>query len=233
MLLKSFKNLLRNFCIFKKQYHSGAFLKIAPNNRKFKINNSVFVSQEILRSDTSINFKNYLEYLENRVQNLTQENSVQNLLQCNNIYDLKVSSECDIFTSYKQNNNSDAIAMNIYYSMKMFDIDVWFDKMRCDERSESGMIAGVKSCNLFCAIISPDYFKSNFCILELKTAIKYSKKIALCFNGSKFKIQEALQWIPEVFNYLKQDEIIKLDEDNEYMQVGLNKLCKRLKNHLL
>ena len=223
MLLKLFKKLT-NICIFKKQYHSRAFLKIAPNNHKNKINNSIFVSQQIQRTDTCINLENYLEYLENRLQNLSQYN---------NIYDREVSRKCNIFTSYKQNNGSDAIAINIYYSMKKFEVDVWLDKMRCDERSEAGMIAGIKSCELFCAVISPDYFKSNFCILEIKTAIKYSKKIALCFNGSKFKIQEALQWVPEVFSYLKQDEIIKLDEDNEYMQVGLQKLHKRLKNQLL
>ena len=220
MLFKLLKNFLKKIFIFKTRNSSGNFLKVAPNNPN--VNNSVFISQEMLSSESSSNLKNYLEYLENRLNTLEQNK--------NTIINQEASSNCDIFASYKQNNSSDAIAINIYYSMKKFEIDVWLDKMRSDERSESGMIQGVKSCNLFCAVISPDYFKSNFCILELKTAIKYSKKIALCFNGSKFKIQEALQWIPEVFSYLKRDEIIKLDEDNEYMQVGIEKLKKRLKN---
>ena len=220
MLFKLLKNFLKKIFIFKTRNSSGNFLKVAPNNPN--VNNSVFISHEMLSSESSSNLKNYLEYLENRLNTLEQNK--------NTIINQEASSNCDIFASYKQNNSSDAIAINIYYSMKKFEIDVWLDKMRSDERSESGMIQGVKSCNLFCAVISPDYFKSNFCILELKTAIKYSKKIALCFNGSKFKIQEALQWIPEVFSYLKRDEIIKLDEDNEYMQVGIEKLKKRLKN---
>ena len=220
MLFKLLKNFFKKIYIFKTRNSCGNFLKVAPNNPK--VNNSVFISQEILTSESSSNLKGYLEYLENRVNTLEQNK--------NTIINQEASFNCDIFASYKQNNGSDAIAINIYYSMKKFEVDVWLDKMRCDERSESGMVQGVKSCNLFCAVISPDYFKSNFCILELKTALKYSKKIALCFNGSKFKIQEALQWIPEIFSHLKQDEIIKLDEDNEYMQVGIHKLHKRLQN---
>jgi len=112
--------------------------------------------------------------------------------------------------------------------MKENKIDAWLDKMRGDERSESGMVAGVKSCRLFCAVISPSYFKSKFCLLELQTAIHMSKKIVICFNGSKFKIQEALNWIPKEYLFLKNDELIKLDEDNEYMKIGLEKVIKRL-----
>ena len=94
--------------------------------------------------------------------------------------------------------------------------------------SRAGMVAGVKSCRLFCAVISPAYFSSGFCLLEMCTAIQLGKKIALCFNGSKFKVQEALGWIPAEFAHLKADELIKLDEDNEYMEVGLKKLRSRV-----
>ena len=144
------------------------------------------------------------------------------------IYSDAKQSICDIFISYKQNDGSDALVINTHYSLKEKNVDAWLDKMRGDERSESGMVAGVKSCKLFCAVISPYYFKSKFCILELETAVKYSKKIVICFNGSKFKIQEALSWIPDEYSYLKNDELIKLDEDNEYMQIGLLKVYKRL-----
>ena len=90
------------------------------------------------------------------------------------------------------------------------------------------MVAGVKSCRLFCAVISPAYFSSGFCLLEMRTAIQQGKKIALCFNGSKYKVQDALGWIPAEFAHLKEDELIKLDEDNEFMQVSLNKLKSRV-----
>jgi hypothetical protein len=145
-----------------------------------------------------------------------------------NIYTEAQSSLCDVFISYKQNDSSDALVINMHYSMKENKLDAWLDKMRGDERSESGMVAGVKSCRLFCAVISPYYFKSKFCLLELQTAIRMSKKLVICFNGSKFKIQEALSWIPEEYLFLKNDELIKLDEDNEYMQIGLDKVIKRL-----
>ena len=133
---------------------------------------------------------------------------------------------CDIFASYKQNDGGDALLMNMYYALKP--VEVWLDKMRGEERSESGMVAGVKACRLFCAVISPAYFQSDFCLLEMRTAMQHEKKIALCYNGSKFKVQEALGWIPAEFASLKSDELIMLHEDNEFMQIGLGKIQRRL-----
>ena len=168
----------------------------------------------------NFNLTNRIDYLKNQMKRIAST--------ALNIYTEAENSVCDIFISYKQNDNSDALVINMHYSMKENKINAWLDKMRGDERSESGMVAGVKSCRLFCAVISPYYFKSKFCLLELQTAIRMSKKLVICFNGSKFKIQEALSWIPEEYLFLKNDELIKLDEDNEYMQIGLDKVIKRL-----
>eukprot|EP00964_Phaeocystis_antarctica_P123728 scaffold87429_cov73-Phaeocystis_antarctica.AAC.2 len=62
----------------------------------------------------------------------------------------------------------------------------------------------------------------------MRTALQQEKKIAVCYNGSKYKVQEALGWIPTEFALLKNEELIKLDEDMEYMKVGLDKLKQRL-----
>ena len=137
-----------------------------------------------------------------------------------------VSGGSGVFASYKQRDDNDALVMNMFYSLKP--LDVWLDKMRGEERSEAGMVAGVKACQLFCAVISPAYFKSDFCLLEIRTALQQKKRIAVCFNGSKYTVQEALAWIPTEFEPLKNDELIKLDEDMEYMVVGLGKLKQRL-----
>lgn len=231
--------------------------KIAPNKCKinnpiycnaiYNSNNTYYdkYNKKNNQKNSDAILKNYIQHLESRIMNLEtpiilQNNYVEPFLnnkinynrihKNNHIDDIIVTpySDCDIFVSYKQNDGSDALAINMYYSLKEKNTDVWLDKMRDDERSESGMISGVKSCKVFCAIISPNYFNSNFCLLELKTAILNSKKIVVCFNGSKFKIQEALSWILYEFNYLKNNELIKLDEDNEYMKIGLEKVYKRL-----
>ena len=129
-----------------------------------------------------------------------------------------------IFGSYKQNDESDALMMNLFHVFDKEGVDFWLDKMRGAERSKAGMVAGVKACDCFCAVISPEYFQSKFCVLEMKTAIQHEKQIAVCFNGSKYKVQEALKWIPDEFAHLTNNELIKLDEDNEYMKVSLEKL---------
>ena len=192
-----------------------------------KFNNTNFSWRQ--RKSNKINNYYYIQQfnLINRIDNLKMQ--MQRVASAAlNIYAEAQNSICDVFISYKQNDNSDALVINMHYSMKENKLDAWLDKMRGDERSESGMVAGVKSCRLFCAVISPSYFKSKFCLLELQTAIQMSKKIVICFNGTKFKIQEALNWIPKEYHFLKNDELIKLDEDNEYMQIGLDKVIKRL-----
>ena len=45
-------------------------------------------------------------------------------------------SQCDIFGSYKQNDGSDALMMNMYHELKP--LEVWLDKKRGEERSEAG-----------------------------------------------------------------------------------------------
>ena len=131
---------------------------------------------------------------------------------------------CDIFASYKQNDDNDGIVKTLHYELKP--LDVWLDKMRGEE--VSGIVAGVRSCDLFCAVISPAFFQSETCKLELRTAIREGMRIATCFNGSKHTVQEALAWIPAEFAQLRQDELIKLDEDIEFMEVALQKIRKRL-----
>ena len=53
-------------------------------------------------------------------------------------------------------------------------------------------------------------------------------KVALCFNGSMFKVGEALGWLPAEFEELKKDELIMVHEDSEFLSVALKKLKARV-----
>ena len=129
-----------------------------------------------------------------------------------------------IFGSYKQNDGTDALMMNMFHAFDKEGVDFWVDKMRGEERSEAGMVTGVQACDCFCAVISPQYFKSEFCVLEMQTALACEKQIAVCFNGSRHTVQAALGWIPKEFAHLKSNELIMLHEDNEFMKIGLEKI---------
>ena len=138
-----------------------------------------------------------------------------------------------IFGSYKQSDETDALMIDMFHAFEKEKVDFWLDKKRGAERSKEGMVAGVKACDCFCAVISPKYFNSDFCVLEMKTAIQHEKQIAVCFNGSKHKVQEALGWIPEEFAHLKNNELIKLDEDDEFMKTSLQKIRVVVKKHAI
>ncbi|KAL3906007.1 MAG: hypothetical protein SGPRY_010705, partial [Prymnesium sp.] len=98
-------------------------------------------------------------------------------------------------------------------------VKVWFDKMRDRERDKTGMMAGVKNTKLFLALISPKYFQSEWCLMELTTALESKKKIATAFHGCT-DVKTALSWIPENFRDLINDELIMMHEAQEYFQVG-------------
>jgi len=89
---------------------------------------------------------------------------------------------------------------------------VWLDKL-AEDRSERGMTDGVKESDVFVAVISPGYFASKFCCLELDTALKTGKPIVVVWNQSKDKVQTAFKWIPEELEFLKQNELLPIMED--------------------
>ena len=69
------------------------------------------------------------------------------------------------FLSYKQDNGNDG-AVQMLANQPGFVGSVWLDKL-VEDRSEEGMVAGVTSQDVFVAILSPKYFESQFCCLEL------------------------------------------------------------------
>ena len=80
------------------------------------------------------------------------------------------------------------------------------------------MVAGVTSQDVFVAILSPKYFESQFCCLELHTALKMGKPILVVWNQSKFTVQAALGWIQalpqlELKTLLKKNELLPIQED--------------------
>ena len=75
------------------------------------------------------------------------------------------------------------------------------------------MVDGVTTSDVFIAIISPKYFSSYFCCLEMRTALSQGKRILVVWNQSKFMVQDALGWIPDALSVLKNNEFLPIQED--------------------
>ena len=114
------------------------------------------------------------------------------------------------FLSYKQDDHNDG-AVQMLYSLLPKDSS-WLDK-HAKDRSEEGMVAGVTESDVFVAIISPKYFSSYFCCLEMHTALSQGKRILVVFNQSKSRVQDALGWIPPELGMLKSNELLPIQED--------------------
>ena len=123
------------------------------------------------------------------------------------------------FLSYKQDNGNDG-AVQMLANQPGFKDSVWLDKL-VEDRSEEGMVRGVTSQDVFVAILSPKYFESKFCCLEMHTALRLGKPILVVWNQSKFTVQTALGWVqalpqPELTtgsSSLLRNELLPIQED--------------------
>ena len=114
------------------------------------------------------------------------------------------------FLSYKQDDKNDGAVQMLYNELPKG--SAWLDKY-ADDRSEEAMVAGVTESNVFVAIISPKYFSSYFCCLEMHTALSQGKRVLVVWNQSKFAVQDALGWIPPELSVLKTNELLPIQED--------------------
>ena len=112
------------------------------------------------------------------------------------------------FLSYKQDDQNDGAVQMVHSLLPK----CWLDKY-ADNRSEEGMVAGVTESDVFVAMISPKYFSSYFCCLEMHTALSQDKRILVVWNQSKFRVQDALGWIPPELSMLKSNELLPIQED--------------------
>jgi hypothetical protein len=116
------------------------------------------------------------------------------------------------FLSYKQKDGNDGAVQQLFDLLRERGSKAWLDK-RAEDRSEKGMVAGVKSSDVFVAVLSPAYFASWFCCLEMHTALTEQKQILVVWNQTEHAVQNALKWIPEALHFLKDNELLPIQED--------------------
>lgn len=96
------------------------------------------------------------------------------------------------FLSYKQKDGNDGAVQQLFDLLRECGSKAWLDK-RAEDRSEKGMVAGVKSSDMFVAVLSPAYFASWFCCLEMHTALTEQKPILVVWNQTEYAVQNALK----------------------------------------
>lgn len=117
------------------------------------------------------------------------------------------------FLSYKQNDGNDGAVQMLANGLRSGGAkNVWLDKL-AEDRSEQGMVKGVRESDVFVAVVSPAYFASWFCCLEIHTALKEGKPILVVWNQSKHTVQVALKWLPDELGVLKNNELLPIQED--------------------
>jgi len=96
------------------------------------------------------------------------------------------------FISYKQDDQNDGAVQMFYWQLHSQPAPAptaWLDKY-ADERDANAMRQGVKDCDVFVAVLSPQYFSSWFCCLELHTAIRRVHHLEMSLKSSQNEIAE-------------------------------------------
>eukprot|EP00967_Tisochrysis_lutea_P052794 scaffold65453_cov36-Tisochrysis_lutea.AAC.3 len=94
----------------------------------------------------------------------------------------------------------------------------WLDVYAAD-RSTSAMIKGIENCDVFLVFLSPNYFHSAYCCLEIYSAIKLGKPIICCYNSVANNFNTVRGWIPEELRTgLERSEFKKAAHEAELMK---------------
>jgi hypothetical protein len=134
----------------------------------------------------------------------------------------------EYFISYKQTDKNDGVVQMLYWLLQPS--LVWLDKY-APARDEAAMRAGVRSADVFIAVLSPKYFTSRFCCLELHTAIEHKKPIILTWNQSKHPVDVALTWIPANLRDFGfgNSELLPLQEDIQMARPSASRICSAVR----
>jgi len=125
------------------------------------------------------------------------------------------------FISYKQQDRSDALAERLYRDL---DGDNWFDMYYNKTRTRAAMIKGILRRDKFICFVSPKYFKSEWCVLELTTAFCSGKTIVPVFNQDYNGVGSLLSLVPDCFSALKNRDFTGLFADTGPYRGQLNKV---------
>jgi len=125
------------------------------------------------------------------------------------------------FISYKQDDGSDVLAERLYRDLGG---DNWFDMYYNKTRTRAAMIKGILRRDKFICFVSPSYFKSQWCVIELTTAFLSGKTIVPVFNQDRNTAGSMLSSVPECFSDLKNEDFIGLFADTVPYRGQLNKV---------
>ena len=93
------------------------------------------------------------------------------------------------------------------------------------------MVEGVTNCRTFVCLLSASYFASQFCLLELRTALREKRRIVTAYKAG-VNVGALLAGAPDdVRDELLAIDAIMLDAcDREFFDVGAKKLVNRATN---
>jgi len=114
------------------------------------------------------------------------------------------------FISYKQDDGSDVLAERLYRDLGGCN---WFDMYYNKTRTRAAMIKGILRRDKFICFVSPSYFKSQWCVIELTTAFCSGKTIVPVFNQDRNTAGSMLSLVPHYFTDLKNEDFIGLFAD--------------------
>ena len=146
----------------------------------------------------------------------------------------------DVFISHSQRDgNATTLAVELYFSLKERGLAAWLD-VKMSKRDVAAMEEGAKNATMVIAIVTDGgidkdnedtaFFRRKYCVQELKWAKSAGMAIQPVIRvDDKKRVGEFIASAPGDLKDIGKVDWVHLDRgDNEYWDVGVNKLVKRL-----
>ena len=113
--------------------------------------------------------------------------------------------------SYRQLEAKE-VALKLAYELTGNKHDVWLD-VHSRYQSVDAMEEAVQHSDAFVCILTPSYFESEYCLNELKWALKYEKPIISCYPSDQ-NVGAILKAAPDAVASIKSIDSKKIDISN-------------------
>jgi len=115
------------------------------------------------------------------------------------------------------------------YALELFNAlgpeQCWLD-VKMPDKSAVGMEEGVRDSEFFLCILSPGYFQSDWCLLELRWAIKYGKGVISTYPRG-VNVGPVLLSAPVDVSAIRNVDSMELNRDPRFFEINLADIRSR------
>ena len=130
---------------------------------------------------------------------------------------MQKTKQYEAFLSHRQTDTGDRVAAFHEELFQRFQLITWFDQKQ-EDLTEPVMKNGVASSKFFILFLSPSYFHSNYCQVELTAALEQDKQIIILYEPLQDYELVYIEDIDKVLcSFYRDSKCLQFENEKEFL----------------